>query len=118
MWGGGTMKSKSNKWLSIAPEDPPVNKIHVTNLYDAPALCGVYTIEEVVAIWKRSRRQVMYAMENRLLKFRLATHGGLYMIDRASIVALWGQPVGRDLVQECFEGEILNVKKEGQEHDS
>lgn len=98
------MKKFNKADLSNAPEDFPITKLTVIHLYDTPSLSGVYTLREVMKIWNKTERQVRYACTDNKLKYRISVEGGLYLIDRCSVVKIWGEP-SYDLVQLCFEGQ-------------
>jgi uncharacterized protein YodC (DUF2158 family) len=54
------------------------------------SLDDVVTMAEVCALWGKSRSAVRYHVDRGVFKSRWA--GGVLLIDRSSVVAVWGEP--------------------------
>jgi hypothetical protein len=73
--------------------------------YDDPLLSSVYNFSEIVTVFQKTRKQVLWAMTSGKLKFRKAIGSGNYFITRNSAVKLWGEPLF-DHVQEVYKEEL------------
>lgn len=59
------------------------------------ALTEVVTLQEVVVMWGVNVSSVRRRLDRGHFRYRL-TVGGRYLIDKASVVAVWGQPLFDD----------------------
>lgn len=73
--------------------------------YDDPLLSSVYNFSEILTVFQKTRKQVLWAMSSGRLKYRKAIGSGNYFITRNSAVKLWGEPLF-DHVQEVYLEEL------------
>lgn len=71
-----------------------------------PALIEVMTVGEVAYGWNKQRKTIMDRIYRGSIEARMSPIGRVWLISRASVIALWGAPLqGNDLVLEHWNDE-------------
>lgn len=60
-------------------------------------LDAVLTVREVKEYWRKDQKTVMMAIYQDRLAARQANPGATWLITRASVVRLWGQPINQEV---------------------